>query len=144
MALFDSKNQPKKRRGRNKDALLMEALRERFEGGEKDFYKHLIDLAIGDGKSKKANAQLMAILANRIYPQTKAVGPKVCFNYDPSKAPSQQVDDTLKAASEGELTLDAANAIVSMIQSKLKIKELDEFEARIALLEEQAKSQRVQ
>lgn len=136
MPLFDSKNQPKKRRGKNKNSAFFEALRRKFEGGEDEFLDHVINLAVGDKeKGTKPNHQLLQLIVARTHPVSKSQSPKITFDFDEEKSPAEQVDDALRAAAKGEISLDSANGIVSIIQTKMRIKEISEFDARLTELE---------
>lgn len=125
-------------RGKGKRASMLDAIREECKGGEAEYLRKVVKASIGNGKDIKPCAQLMQYVMQRIEPITKNVMPVVNFKYNAKGDPVQQIDSILAEIASGEMPADIGNVIVSMIQTRMKIKEISEFEERLNQLESNA------
>ncbi|NKB39486.1 MAG: hypothetical protein GKR86_00240 [Ilumatobacter sp.] len=123
------------KRGKHKRTLMLEAIRAECEGGEEAYLRKVVRASVGNGKDQKPCAQLMQYVMQRIEPLTKNVMPVVNFKYNPKGDPIEQIDSILKEIASGDMPADIGNVIVSMIQTRMKIKEICEFEDRLKQLE---------
>ena len=125
-------------RGKGKRACMLQAIKDVCKGGEDVYLKEVVKASLGDGKAIKPNPQLMQIVMHRLQPVTKTVLPIVNFKYKPNGDPVEQIDEILAEISRGEMPADVGNVIISMIQARMKVKEICEFEERLAQLEQNA------
>lgn len=125
-------------RGKGKRACMLEAIAKVCKGGEEEYLKRVVKASIGDGKQEKANPQLMQFVMQRIQPVTKNVMPIVRFKYSPKGDPIEQIDSILEEIATGDMPADVGNLIISMIQTRMKVKEVCEFEQRLKKLESNA------
>lgn len=136
---FTSENQPdpeKKKRGRGKKSLMLEAIRATCNGGEEEFLKKVVEAALGDpAKEIEPNTTLMNMVLQRIEPPLKANNECVSFEFDQKLKPHEQASQVLEAASKGLIAPDIASLFVSSIQAMLKIQEVVDFDERLKALE---------
>ena len=140
---FDSKNQPdmesRKPRGKGKRTLMLEAIRASVKGGEAEFLKEVVSIALGKdgGEDAKPNSQLLTLVLQRIEPPLKSTMPLIEFDFDESATPSVQASQVMKAVSDGVIAPDVGQMFIGSIASMLKISEVTELEDRIKALEAQ-------
>lgn len=136
---FTSENQPdpeKKKRGRGKKSLMLEAIRATCEGGEDEFLKKVVRAALGDpSDGVEPNATLMNMVLQRIEPPLKANNECVTFEFNSKMKPHEQASQVLDAASKGLIAPDVASLFISSIQAMLKIQEVNDFDERLKALE---------
>lgn len=141
---FTTENQPdpeKKKRGRGKRSLILEAIRATC-GSEEKFLNEVVRIGIGDPLNDvDPNPTLLNMVLQRIEPPLKANNECVNFDFDPSLLPHEQAIQVLNAASNGVIPPDVAAMFISSIQSMLKIQEITEFDERLAKLEESSDDQ---
>ncbi|CAH9013330.1 coil containing protein, partial [Vibrio phage 199E37-1] len=138
---FDSKNQPemesRKPRGKGKRTLMLDAIRASVEGGEAEFLKEVVTIALGKGggEDAKPNPQLLTLVLQRIEPPLKSTMPLIEFDFDETATPSIQASQVMKAVSEGVIAPDVGQLFIGSIASMLKITEITDLEDRIKALE---------
>ncbi len=138
---FDHENQPtkdqRKPRGKGKRTLMLDAIRETVEGGEKEFLNKVVMIALGQdgGSDSKPNPQLLTLVLQRIEPPLKSTMPLVNFDFNEKADPHEQASQVMKAISNGEISADVGGVFMSSITAMLKIKEVTDLEERIKALE---------
>jgi len=153
---FTSENQPdpeKKKRGKAKKTLMLDAIRAQVEGGEEEFLKRVVEYSIGHNghpaieATEEADAvdeilpspphpKLLALVLNRIEPPLKATMPLIDFEFDISAEPHQQAAQVIDAVSKGDISPDIGHMFVSSIKSMIEIHEFTELKSRIEKIEE--------
>lgn len=79
--------------------------------------------------------QMLKEIFLRISPVQKPMSPPVEFKYRKDCTPVEQIEDVIQAVSAGELPIDVASQVVSMIKIGLDVKELTELAERLERLE---------
>lgn len=140
--LFDSKNQPKKRRGKDKRTLILKAIAEGSmiglapdctpDDAEQALFSHIAKCAFD--QDDNARSVCLSALLDRGWAKLKPEGSSVKFDLKSDTLYGQSVE-VLKAVSDGDLTVDQGTALVGAISSVMKIKEIEEFDERLKALE---------
>ena len=86
-------------------------------------------------RAKKGDVQAAQLILSRVIPTLAAQSEKVEFELDTSAPLAQQVEQVLKATSEGDISPDSAQRIIQVIGALGEIRHLDEIENRLAVLE---------
>lgn len=137
---FTSENQPEERkpRGKGKRTQMLEAIRASVEGGEKEFLKKVVSIALGveGGEDSKPNPQLLTLVLQRIEPPLKSTMPLIEFDFDENATPSVQAAQVMKAVSDGVIAPDVGQLFIGSIASMLKIEEVTEIKDRLTKIEE--------
>lgn len=148
---FSSENQPdrsdKPKRGKAKNTLMLDAIREVCTGGEGEFLQKVVTYAMGqDGEietedvaavpATPPNPVLLTLVLNRITPPLKATMPLIEFDFNVNAKPHEQASQVMDAVSDGVMSPDIGAMFVSSIKSMLDIEEHTELKARIEKLEE--------
>ncbi|AUR86836.1 coil containing protein, partial [Vibrio phage 1.090.B._10N.286.48.F1] len=138
---FDSNNQPemddRKPRGKGKRTLMLEAIRASIEGGEAEFLKEVVTIALGKngGEDAKPNPQLLTLVLQRIEPPLKSTMPLIEFDFDEGAIPSKQAAQVMRAVSDGIIAPDVGQLFIGSIASMLKIEEVTELKDRLSEIE---------
>jgi len=129
MAQFDSKNQPKNRRGKTERTKILEALKR--EGvTEEGFYDELVRRAMNPEDS----FALREVLA-RFSPLKKAVLPDIEFKLDKNGTPAEKVGQILHAISEGKIPPDVGTTIIHAVKNAVDVEASTELKERIEEIE---------
>lgn len=140
---FSADNQPdpsKKKRGRGKKSLMLEAIRATC-GSEEAFLQKVVTIGVGNPSDGiDPNPTLLNMVLQRIEPPLKANNECVNFEFDPSLKPHEQATQVLNAASDGVIPPDVAAMFISSIQSMLKIEEVTEVKQRLDEIDEKLRS----
>jgi hypothetical protein len=125
-------------RGKGKKTLMLDAIRDSVEGGEHEFLKQVVKIALGqDGSEEsKPNPQLLTLVLQRIDPPVKSTLPLIEFEFNEKATPSEQAAQVMKAASDGTIAPDVANMFISSIASMLKIEEVTEIRKELDQIKE--------
>ena len=128
---FNKDKQPTKRtpRGKSERTKILEAMARKGKT-EEGFYDLLIDKA-----HNPEDAFSFGELLKRISPLSKSVAPLINFNIPKGAKPHEQAEHTVKAIAEGKIPADLGNIVIAGITSMLKIKEVTDFEERLAAIE---------
>lgn len=86
-------------------------------------------------RAKKGDVQAAQLILSRVIPTLASQSEKVEFELDTSAPLAQQVEQVLKATSEGDISPDSAQRIIQVIGALGEIRHLDEIENRLAVLE---------
>lgn len=86
-------------------------------------------------KAKEGDLQAASLVLARVMPTLSAQAERVEFDLDPSAPLAKQVEQVLSATSNGELSTDHAERIIKAIGALGAIRQMDEFESRLAALE---------
>lgn len=131
---FSAEYQPASR-GLNYRNRLIEALK-RCGMGEEEFLDAFIRTAIKmTEENPSQGVQMLKEIFLRISPVQKPMAPPVEFKYRKNSTPVEQIEDVIYAVSNGELPIDVASQVVSMIKTGLDVKELTELAERLERLE---------
>jgi hypothetical protein len=98
-------------RGKSKKTLMLDAIRDSVQGGEHEFLKRVVMIALGQDGSEDSS------------PNTKA-------------KPAEQAAQVIRAASDGVIAPDIANIFVSSIAAMLKIDEVTEIRKELDQIKE--------
>jgi len=114
---------------------LIEALK-RCGMGEEEFLDAFIRTSIRMVEENPTQGvQMLKEIFLRISPMQKTMAPPVEFKYQKGATPVQQIEDVIQSVSLGELPIDVASQVVSMIKVGLDVKELTELAERLEKLE---------
>ena len=131
---FSSEYQPAGR-GLSYRNRLIEALK-RCGLGEEEFLDAFIRTSIRmTEENPTQGVQMLKEIFLRISPVQKSMAPPVNFKYRKDATPVEQIEDVIQSVSSGELPIDVASQVVSMIKIGLDVKELTELAARLERLE---------
>ncbi len=75
------------------------------------------------------------MVMDKLLPNLKAESRPINFELDNSGSLSQQARDILKACSDGHISHEAAASLIGSLSGILKIREIEELEARLDQLE---------
>ena len=95
--------------------------------------EELLDVVIN--RAMQGDAQMQRILLGRLIPPAKPESLAQSFNL-PDGNFTKQAQAIIKATSKGEINPSVASELLSAITSSIKIKESEELEQRIQLIEE--------
>ena len=125
-------------RGKSKKTLMLDAIRDSVQGGEHEFLKRVVMIALGqDGlEDSSPNAQLLTLVLQRIEPPLKSTFPLIEFDFDEKAKPAEQAAQVIRAASDGVIAPDIANIFVSSIAAMLKIDEVTEIRKELDQIKE--------
>lgn len=138
---FSEGNQPARRRGRGKQALILEAIKEKAllglskdssnDDAEKAVFSFLAESAFNPTADTAvvSNTSLNHIM-KKGWPDIKPVMPSVEFTLN-SKDPHGQAMEIIKAVSDGTLAPDVANTLITSLSSMLKIEEMTELKDKV-------------
>lgn len=152
---FSKENQPdygnRKTRGRDKSALIWEAMERRMKEKheEADSYKLrlLAEKEFYDEWVKKAYAglaisenYLFGLLINRLHPQHKATNDHIEFEFPIGGTALQKFDSILHAISTGVIPPDIGVMLVQTINTGVNIEDVTELKAKIEEIEKAMKA----
>jgi hypothetical protein len=86
-------------------------------------------------KAKEGDSSAAQLVLSRIMAPLKASGERVQFDFDPSLPISQQVEQVLAAVAAGEVPPDVGQQIITAIAALSSIRDSEELERRLALLQ---------
>lgn len=115
--------------GRRPKTTLLSKLRDAVNPAWDDIVRAVIEQA------KAGDMQAVTILANRVAPVPKAVGPAIQLDIDPSLNPAERLRAITAATLAGEVSPDQARILADLITAEVQLIELTELEGRIAALE---------
>lgn len=136
-----------KPRGRGKQTLILEAIREAAllglkgessrEEAEKAVFRFMAEAAFQPTQdTTQMSSFCLGQLMKKGWPDVKSVMPCVEFEFDENAEPNVQASQVMKAASDGLIPPDIANTFVSSIAAMLKIEEVTELQKRLEAIEE--------
>ena len=96
-------------------------------------WPHIVETIIG--MAKAGDMQAATLLANRLAPVPKSVGPVVELDIDPDLSPFDRMQAITAAALAGLISPDQAKVLADLIAIELQFGELAALETRIAALE---------
>lgn len=144
---FGKDSQPSNRRGKGKQTLILEAIKEASVLGlkgesskddtEKAVFRFMAEAAFNPtADTAPMSSFCLGQLMKKGWPDVKSVMPCVEFDFDENAEPAVQASQVMKAASDGLIPPDIANTFVSSIASMLKIEEVTELQKRLEAIEE--------
>jgi len=86
-------------------------------------------------KAKEGDASSAALVFSRILPALRSQSQTVQFDFDPSLPISQQVEQVLVAVAAGQVAPDVGQQIITAIAALSSIRDSEELERRLALLQ---------
>ncbi len=136
--LFNSENQPKNRRGKDKRQLLIAAL-ERQGFSEDALYDKIVDMAVREGDSA-----MMKELIVRFSPLPKPVAPTFEVDFPDEGTAVEKIDAVIRGIATGVIPADLGKTFAEVVRVGLDVREVTELAARLErlekLLEEQGNS----
>ena len=96
-------------------------------------WPHIVETIIG--MAKAGDMQAATLLANRLAPVPKSVGPVVELDIDADLSPVQRMQAITAAALAGEVSPDQAKALADLIAIEVQLGELSAIEQRLKALE---------
>ena len=115
--------------GRKPQSTFTKKLRERV-GPEWD---EIVSAVISAAKGGDMRA--VEILATRVAPADKAVGPCIRLDIPPELDHAERARRIVQAVADGDLSPDQAKTVMDLITASVQLAELQEMETRIAQLE---------
>jgi len=136
--LFNSENQPKNRRGKDKRQLLIAAL-ERQGLSEDALYDKIVQMAEHEGESAR-----MKELIVRFSPLPKPVAPTFEVDFPDEGTAVEKIDAVIRGIATGVIPADLGKTFAEVVRVGLDVREVTELAARLErlekLLEEQGNS----
>ncbi len=136
--LFNSENQPKNRRGKDKRQLLIAAL-ERQGLSEDALYDKIVQMAVHEGDSA-----MMKELIVRFSPLPKPVAPTFEVDFPDEGTAVEKIDAVIRGIATGVIPADLGKTFAEVVRVGLDVREVTELAARLErlekLLEEQGNS----
>lgn len=127
--LFNSENQPKNRRGRDKRQLLIAAL-ERQGFSEDDLYDKIVNMAVREGDSA-----MMKELIVRFSPLPKPVAPTFEVDFPDEGTAVEKIDAVIRGIATGVIPADLGKTFAEVVRVGLDVREVTELAARLERLE---------
>lgn len=134
--LFNSENQPKNRRGKDKRQLLIAAL-ERQELSEEALYDKIVSMAVIDGDSA-----MMKELIVRFSPLPKPVAPTFEVDFPDEGTAVEKIDAVIRGIATGVIPADLGKTFAEVVRVGLDVREVTELAARLERLERLLESQK--
>lgn len=78
---------------------------------------------------------ILITMLTTLFPRDRSVAPAVTFDFNDKDTPNERLDKVLSAVADGSISPDSAKIVSDMILSGGKLKEITEFEQRLAALE---------
>ncbi len=127
--LFNSENQPKNRRGKDKRQLLIAAL-EREGLTEDDLYDKIVRMAVHEGDSA-----MMKELIVRFSPLPKPVAPTFEVDFPDEGTAVEKIDAVIRGIATGVIPADLGKTFAEVVRVGLDVREVTELAARLERLE---------
>lgn len=127
--LFNSENQPKNRRGKDKRQLLIAAL-ERQGFSEDALYDKIVDMAVREGDSA-----MMKELIVRFSPLPKPVAPTFEVDFPDEGTAVEKIDAVIRGIATGVIPADLGKTFAEVVRVGLDVREVTELAARLERLE---------
>lgn len=83
----------------------------------------------------KGDVQAASLVLSRVAPAIKSQSEKVSFKFDAKSPLAEQVEHVLQAIADGEVAPDVGKSIIDSIGELAAVKQFDEIEERILVLE---------
>ncbi|MCK5610842.1 hypothetical protein KAR91_53710 [Candidatus Pacearchaeota archaeon] len=100
---------------------------------EKAYLKHTATRAFD--ATEQGSGVLLKELLNKSYPSMKAVMPEFEFDYELTNSPTEQVNQIIKAASDGKIPPDVATIFLQAVKAATDIEVATELRERMEKLE---------
>ncbi len=123
------------KRGPNKKTGMLEAIRERFEGGEQEFCKHLLDIGLTGGAEGAAVPALLSECLKRIEPPLKSSGVTIELDIPDGATHADKAETIFRAVADGVITLESGQLMIGMLKDTLQIIESTELVKRLEEIE---------
>lgn len=133
--LFNSENQPKNRRGKDKRQLLIAAL-ERQGLSEEALYDKIVSMAVIEGDSA-----MMKELIVRFSPLPKPVAPTFEVDFPDEGTAVEKIDAVIRGIATGVIPADLGKTFAEVVRVGLDVREVTELAARLERLEQLLESQ---
>lgn len=133
--LFNSENQPKNRRGKDKRQLLIAAL-ERQGLSEEALYDKIVSMAVIEGDSA-----MMKELIVRFSPLPKPVAPTFEVDFPDEGTAVEKIDAVIRGIATGVIPADLGKTFAEVVRVGLDVREVTELAARLERLERLLESQ---
>ncbi len=127
--LFNSENQPKNRRGKDKRQLLIAAL-ERQGLSEDALYDKIVQMAVHEGDSA-----MMKELIVRFSPLPKPVAPTFEVDFPDEGTAVEKIDAVIRGIATGVIPADLGKTFAEVVRVGLDVREVTELAARLERLE---------
>lgn len=127
--LFNSENQPKNRRGKDKRQLLIAAL-ERQGLSEEALYDKIVSMAVIEGDSA-----MMKELIVRFSPLPKPVAPTFEVDFPDEGTAVEKIDAVIRGIATGVIPADLGKTFAEVVRVGLDVREVTELAARLERLE---------
>lgn len=133
--LFNSENQPKNRRGKDKRQLLIAAL-ERQGLSEEALYDKIVSMAVIEGDSA-----MMKELIVRFSPLPKPVAPTFEVDFPDEGTAVEKIDAVIRGIATGVIPADLGKTFAEVVRVGLDVREVTELAARLERLEKMLEEQ---
>lgn len=134
--LFNSENQPKNRRGKDKRQLLIAAL-ERQGLSEEALYDKIVSMAVIEGDSA-----MMKELIVRFSPLPKPVAPTFEVDFPDEGTAVEKIDAVIRGIATGVIPADLGKTFAEVVRVGLDVREVTELAVRLERLEKLLETQK--
>lgn len=126
-------------RGLGKKTLMLAAIEEETGGDEKEFFKKVLRIGLGD-KDNPPVPMLLSEAMKRIQPPLKPTGEKIHLDIKSDATHYEKFQAIFEAVTSGSVTVDHGQILISMVKDSITIQESTELLDRLAAIEEAIKS----
>ena len=135
---FSSNRQPdpedRRPRGPSRSTLMIEAIREETGGDEKEFFKKVIRIGLGNEGADPV-PMLLSEAMKRIQPPLKPNGEKIKLDMAPDATAADKCNTVFLAVTDGAISPEQGQMLIGMIKDTLSIVESTELVKRLEEIE---------
>lgn len=135
---FSSNRQPdpedRRPRGPSRSTLMIEAIREETGGDEKEFFKKIIRIGLGNEGTDPV-PMLLSEAMKRIQPPLKPNGEKIKLDMAADATPADKCNIVFLAVTDGAISPEQGQMLIGMIKDTLSIVESTELIKRLEEIE---------
>jgi hypothetical protein len=136
---FSTTRQPdpedRRPRGPSRSTLMLEAIREETGGDEKEFFKKIVRIGLGNDGADPVPV-LLSEAMKRIQPPLKPNGEKVVIAIPHDATPADKCDLIFLAVTDGSISPEQGQMLIGMIKDTLSIVESTELVKRLEEIEQ--------
>jgi len=124
-------------RGLGKKTIMLAAIEEETGGDEKEFFKKVIRIGLGNAADGQPPVpMLLSEAMKRLQPPLKPTGEKITLNIAEGATHAQKCESIFLAVTSGGISAEHGQMLIGMIKDTLAITESTELVKRLEALEE--------
>jgi hypothetical protein len=124
-------------RGLGKKTIMLAAIEEETGGDEKEFFKKVIRIGLGDTKGgQQPVPMLLSEAMKRLQPPLKPTGEKITLNIAEGATHAQKCESIFLAVTSGSISAEHGQMLVGMIKDSIVISESTDRLERLEKIEQ--------